>query len=150
MHFPSRVLKDAHSALVAHNKKSKRRAKVLKDIKTTHKAKLKELIELRMSEDVIKTHNLEEALEILGFTVYPHDDGSLTVEQRRDEPLPLWVDDYLTALAPFVHTTPVGDKPAVQGGYIIWQGQGNVFWRDKFDNGVRVRQEAELQLVFKD
>lgn len=130
MHFPAHVLEDAHAALVELCKKSDHRS--------------------GWSDDIANTPNLTEALECLLFEVTTNEDGSLTVDYRVDEKIPMHMDDYFSALAPFVHSEPTQDKPATQGGYIIWHGEDNAYWRDSFEDGVHSSQSAEVRLIFKD
>lgn len=110
MHFPAHVLENAHTALVEHCKNAQDGS--------------------CWTSDIANTPNLKEALEMLLFEVTANEDGSLTVDYRQDEKVPMHMNDYFSALAPFVHSEPTKDKPATQGGYIIWHGEDNAYWRD--------------------
>lgn len=130
MHFPAHVLEAAHTALVELCKNSDHRS--------------------GWSDDIANTANLKDALEGLLFEIITNEDGSLTVDYRQDEKVPMNNGAYLAALAPFVHSAPTKDKPATQGGYIIWRGEDNEYWRDSFEGGEHTCQRAEIQLVFAD
>lgn len=129
MHFPAHVLEDAHTALVN---------------------KCKEHTNNGWSSDIAGTKDLKGALEMLYFDVITNEDGSLTVDCRIDDKVPMNHNAYFSALAPFVHSAPNEDKPAAQGGYIIWRGEDNEYWRDSFEGGEHAYQRGKIQLVFAD
>ena len=128
MYFPAHIIKEAHNALVEYCKDADDRS--------------------GWTDDIGNSRDLKEALELLHFEVYVNKDCSLTVESREYEKLSIYQDNYFAALAPFVHSEPVGNEEAKQGGYIIWMGEDGRFWRDSFANGELTRQSAQIQFVF--
>lgn len=132
-------------------------AEVLKDALSSLQAKASEHTNNGWSEDICQAKSLKDALELLYFNLITHKDGSLTVDNRAEDKVPMHMNDYFQALAPFVHRSPArsldgssageGQK-LVQGGYIVWIGEDGDIWRDSFEDGEHRSERGRLVPVF--